>query len=131
MSNEIRAYQWQNHNLHEYLAGQPNSENKRRVLIKLEVELYITLIAQKHIRGYIKLKQLTPTMPGSAATLAICLTPGRKPPNAPGRHEFFNSSNINLSKWSFTKKIPSTWLMLQNQSYHVSRKFLRFLKCLG
>ena len=74
-----------------------------------------------------QLKQLTPTMPGRAATLAICLTPGRKPPNAPGRHEFFNSSNINLSKWSFTKKIPSTWLMLDSPSYRGSRIFYAFL----
>lgn len=42
------------------------------------------------------------TIPGRAATLAICFIPGRKPPTAPGRHALRSSSNIRRSNVLFT-----------------------------
>ncbi len=45
-------------------------------------------------------------LPGNAATLAICLTPGRKPPTMPGLQALRSSSNISFSSWLFTQNTP-------------------------
>ena len=55
-----------------------------------------------HTMAHTHTHTLTDTMPGRAATLAICFMPGRKPPNPRLLQDCFSSSNISFSSRSLT-----------------------------